>query len=183
MGCAVILDPVDPPSALQLVQLCAVKAGQEGGGIGDGGLAGVGIVQGQAAQDLPVRREALAHGVRELTRQFFVDAANGLVKVADALEPGDVVGHAHVKVAEGVVQIHVIPSPSAHNAAQHAQEVAAGNAVNVRFGEAAAAKRVDEVQAIARICKLGCFVGDGVRVVLTEVAAEVEAAGHVLRAH
>lgn len=138
MGCAVILDPVDPPSALQLVELRAVKARQNGCGVSYSRLPGVGIVQGQAAQNFPMRREALAHGVRELARQFFVDTPNGLVKVADALEPGDVVGHAHVKVAEGVVQIHVIPSPSAHNAAQHAQEVAAADALKVRLGEAAA---------------------------------------------
>ena len=39
------------------------------------------------------------------------------------------------------------------------------------------------MQAIARICKLGCFVGDGVWVVLAEVATEIEAAGHMLCAN
>ena len=85
MGCAVILDPVDPPSALQLVELRAVKARQNGCGVSYSRLPGVRIVQRQPSQNFPMRDQTLAHRHGQFSRQFFIDAPDGLVKIADAL--------------------------------------------------------------------------------------------------
>ena len=85
MGRAVVLDPVNAPGALQLVELCAVKARQNGRGVSYGRLPDVRIVQRQPPQNFPMRDQALAHGHGQFACQLLIHAPNGLVKVADTL--------------------------------------------------------------------------------------------------